>query len=150
MHWHAIRKSTGARGSTTPTDGEEPSNELDGMPHFSRDEAYDDRGLAAILGEDNTCDPKSVFERSPPSEAAGPPSDSDRDEDKLDTSFFPMSIPTSTSSTTTFAHERALRNRIRDFQILKGGEYDMRAYTCLLYTSPSPRDGLLTRMPSSA
>ena len=26
----------------------------------------------------------------------------------------------------------------------------LRAYTCLLYTSPSPRDGLLSRMPSSA
>ena len=25
-----------------------------------------------------------------------------------------------------------------------------RAYNCLLYTSPSPRDGLLSRMPSSA
>ena len=25
-----------------------------------------------------------------------------------------------------------------------------RAATCLLYTSPSPRDGLLSRMPSSA
>ena len=25
-----------------------------------------------------------------------------------------------------------------------------KAYTCLLYTSPSPRDGLLSRMPSSA
>ena len=25
-----------------------------------------------------------------------------------------------------------------------------RAYICLLYTSPSPRDGLLSRMPSSA
>ena len=25
-----------------------------------------------------------------------------------------------------------------------------RLYTCLLYTSPSPRDGLLSRMPSSA
>ena len=25
-----------------------------------------------------------------------------------------------------------------------------RATTCLLYTSPSPRDGLLSRMPSSA
>jgi superfamily II DNA/RNA helicase len=24
------------------------------------------------------------------------------------------------------------------------------AHTCLLYTSPSPRDGLLSRMPSSA
>ena len=29
---------------------------------------------------------------------------------------------------------------------LKNGEYD----NCLLYTSPSPRDGLLSRMPSSA
>ena len=25
-----------------------------------------------------------------------------------------------------------------------------RYFTCLLYTSPSPRDGLLSRMPSSA
>ena len=28
------------------------------------------------------------------------------------------------------------------------GSYDV--YSCLLYTSPSPRDGLLSRMPSSA
>ena len=27
---------------------------------------------------------------------------------------------------------------------------DTIVYTCLLYTSPSPRDGLLSRMPSSA
>ena len=27
---------------------------------------------------------------------------------------------------------------------------DGELYTCLLYTSPSPRDGLLSRMPSSA
>ena len=27
---------------------------------------------------------------------------------------------------------------------------DARSITCLLYTSPSPRDGLLSRMPSSA
>ena len=32
------------------------------------------------------------------------------------------------------------------------GSYDPNEvdYTCLLYTSPSPRDGLLSRMPSSA
>ena len=33
------------------------------------------------------------------------------------------------------------------------GEYDQHfeaGYYCLLYTSPSPRDGLLSRMPSSA
>ena len=30
------------------------------------------------------------------------------------------------------------------------GEWQARLWTCLLYTSPSPRDGLLSRMPSSA
>ena len=29
-------------------------------------------------------------------------------------------------------------------------EYDDKTNPCLLYTSPSPRDGLLSRMPSSA
>ena len=29
-------------------------------------------------------------------------------------------------------------------------EFDALVSTCLLYTSPSPRDGLLSRMPSSA
>ena len=31
-------------------------------------------------------------------------------------------------------------------EVLKGDMYSI----CLLYTSPSPRDGLLSRMPSSA
>ena len=30
------------------------------------------------------------------------------------------------------------------------GPKDVLVYVCLLYTSPSPRDGLLSRMPSSA
>ena len=30
------------------------------------------------------------------------------------------------------------------------GSFDQVYYCCLLYTSPSPRDGLLSRMPSSA
>ena len=36
---------------------------------------------------------------------------------------------------------------------LKSGGFNMRKWnsnSCLLYTSPSPRDGLLSRMPSSA
>ena len=32
----------------------------------------------------------------------------------------------------------------------KGKRVDGSPYFCLLYTSPSPRDGLLSRMPSSA
>ena len=31
-----------------------------------------------------------------------------------------------------------------------GGNTTVASYVCLLYTSPSPRDGLLSRMPSSA
>ena len=45
-----------------------------------------------------------------------------------------------------------------DLQILKPQQIKLflddyiigQDYTCLLYTSPSPRDGLLSRMPSSA
>ena len=32
----------------------------------------------------------------------------------------------------------------------RGSHFDARCVDCLLYTSPSPRDGLLSRMPSSA
>ena len=42
--------------------------------------------------------------------------------------------------------------RIPIFEILKlaEGGIDTLELSCLLYTSPSPRDGLLSRMPSSA
>src|SRR5665647_2484368 len=34
--------------------------------------------------------------------------------------------------------------------LIYSNENPFRLYNCLLYTSPSPRDGLLSRMPSSA
>ena len=44
--------------------------------------------------------------------------------------------------------------KIMDFLSGKSDDYNMEAWLqskiCLLYTSPSPRDGLLSRMPSSA
>ena len=36
------------------------------------------------------------------------------------------------------------------FKSMKTNKYYESIYYCLLYTSPSPRDGLLSRMPSSA
>ena len=36
------------------------------------------------------------------------------------------------------------------FNKLTPKDIDIKSSTCLLYTSPSPRDGLLSRMPSSA
>ena len=45
----------------------------------------------------------------------------------------------------------ALRERqLRQLARVRGGAAPSRARSCLLYTSPSPRDGLLSRMPSSA
>ena len=38
---------------------------------------------------------------------------------------------------------------VETFPALADGEVDQ-VLACLLYTSPSPRDGLLSRMPSSA
>ena len=35
-------------------------------------------------------------------------------------------------------------------RVLREQKKNVHAYVCLLYTSPSPRDGLLSRMPSSA
>ena len=48
-----------------------------------------------------------------------------------------------------------LINSISHYIINSGGKrlrplIVLLAYSCLLYTSPSPRDGLLSRMPSSA
>ena len=56
-----------------------------------------------------------------------------------------------------FIHEQAMDMRnldamdyIADHAFIKEG-YSVVCYmSCLLYTSPSPRDGLLSRMPSSA
>ena len=36
------------------------------------------------------------------------------------------------------------------FQLINMRRRDFHGYTCLLYTSPSPRDATLSRMPSSA
>ena len=43
-----------------------------------------------------------------------------------------------------------LTSNSNDFQMNRIGYEEYEAITCLLYTSPSPRDGLLSRMPSSA
>ena len=45
----------------------------------------------------------------------------------------------------------ALRNSIQWAFVAENAiQLSMLPYGCLLYTSPSPRDGLLSRMPSSA
>ena len=43
-----------------------------------------------------------------------------------------------------------LNNWLKKNKIVGITGLDTRSLTCLLYTSPSPRDGLLSRMPSSA
>ena len=39
---------------------------------------------------------------------------------------------------------------VANFKFIPSASNSIELYDCLLYTSPSPRDGLLSRMPSSA
>ena len=43
-----------------------------------------------------------------------------------------------------------ISGRNEDYDFMYGLSLGADDYVCLLYTSPSPRDGLLSRMPSSA
>ena len=47
----------------------------------------------------------------------------------------------------TFDNEDELNDEL---ELLQRQSLPTKVRTCLLYTSPSPRDGLLSRMPSSA
>ena len=42
------------------------------------------------------------------------------------------------------------KSSMADYMIIASGTSSRHIQSCLLYTSPSPRDGLLSRMPSSA
>ena len=44
--------------------------------------------------------------------------------------------------------EKFIRTDLQTFETDR--QTNKKSYLCLLYTSPSPRDGLLSRMPSSA
>ena len=52
--------------------------------------------------------------------------------------------------TTPLTVEKIKQLHAGDEVLLSGTIYTGRDAACLLYTSPSPRDGLLSRMPSSA
>ena len=54
-------------------------------------------------------------------------------------------------SETPTVHMHTLKLAVIDISELKGRQFGIDEFRdCLLYTSPSPRDGLLSRMPSSA
>ena len=73
-----------------------------------------------------------------------------------------LKVSTSYRATITEANKEAAFNWLRnnglgdiiknEISVSFGRNEDNKAtnYACLLYTSPSPRDGLLSRMPSSA
>ena len=59
---------------------------------------------------------------------------------------FTNKIPKTVKELDNLSKDAFLQSALRDQKV---GQIAI-AYTCLLYTSPSPRDGLLSRMPSSA
>ena len=49
-----------------------------------------------------------------------------------------------------YSHKKTFKAAIEQREQDKNEIYKEECENCLLYTSPSPRDGLLSRMPSSA
>ena len=54
------------------------------------------------------------------------------------------------STTANSSQPDPLITEMQEWAQFTGDGVDATPYGCLLYTSPSPRDGLLSRMPSSA
>ena len=63
-------------------------------------------------------------------------------------SIRPKTVCDSCSATYILVHELPEDNYTEQYCPFCGEEHE--DIDCLLYTSPSPRDGLLSRMPSSA
>ena len=62
-------------------------------------------------------------------------------------------LPITRTGLTDFTYSRYLVPALSGFQgisVFLDADMLLQADICLLYTSPSPRDGLLSRMPSSA
>ena len=49
-----------------------------------------------------------------------------------------------------YKYPKTVRSKVDGERIYEVDDEKLPSVTCLLYTSPSPRDGLLSRMPSSA
>ena len=83
-----------------------------------------------------------------------------RDENTLSNFFSPdapanrLDIIRGLKDGETFEHDKIFVSEINEELsraiVIDGDQHTVWAYCCLLYTSPSPRDGLLSRMPSSA
>ena len=75
-----------------------------------------------------------------------------RKENKFDDDYDPTLDPefiAAEKDTISFVEGYVSIDDIKAFVFTSDGYINL-TYTCLLYTSPSPRDGLLSRMPSSA
>ena len=73
-------------------------------------------------------------------------------EGKIQARVRPMTVRREQGNHVSF-EDRRLIDLAKDVDVVwmrQDPPFDMAYITCLLYTSPSPRDGLLSRMPSSA
>ncbi|KAK3701224.1 hypothetical protein LTR37_015603 [Vermiconidia calcicola] len=133
MHWRAIRRSAGSCESRScgGFDGAPPHHErLDvdegnlrlaetGTPiRQGQDEALDDISDLLLSVNIRAAEMNEQHSRS---------NTNTRSTDEE--GYFQVSMPTTSFGLTTFAYQRALRNRIKHDKLTKHGEYDMHKYT---------------------
>ena len=133
MHWQAIRSSTLSQRSRS-------FRAYDGAcQHHDTHRVDEDvlhlqeTGSSIPQGQDEALDITSDF-NLPPTPATAMPiqpageSDADRSTDD-EHDFLQVPIPTFSTGLTTFAYQRALRNRVRNHKLERHGEYNIRKFT---------------------
>ena len=133
MHWHAIRRSAGSsRGRDLKC--------YDGTPQSHANVDITEEivqnlhiGTPFPQGQDDAFDVVSPKSESPIGADSVHHHTISNDDDNKSTDseedFLSANKPTNSSGLTTFAYQRALRNRVRNARLSKHAEYDMRAYT---------------------
>ena len=140
--WGPSFVPTGLTGAMSLRAPQESTAELEGVA--MRQEHHLDGSVSIYVRGWLAADTSSDGDNGPASAAASPPS-------SLSLRVvlcFPQCDPSATSLEGGTRVERWYGEGVLTASPYAGA--DLSAHTCLLYTSPSPRDGLLSRMPSSA
>ncbi|KAF2485931.1 hypothetical protein BDY17DRAFT_67634 [Neohortaea acidophila] len=134
MHWHAIMERLSLVEDAYSAAYDNPVEHTAALDH-PKERKVHERPTSIPHGQDNTQDCWPMDRHSHASYSSserlsrasdGASTDHSRNDEEQH-SQVPM--PTSATGMTTFAHERALRTRIRASKLVRDGEYDMKKYT---------------------
>lgn len=131
MHWRAIRHSTSSCESSVPrTNPPLASTQEQGFADGSSEDIHD-LTMDVPLGHDNAADARAAVHEPRLTVRVRAAEQETETVDGIDDGhdFLQVSMPSFSTGITTFAYQRALRNRILNDKLRSGGEISMSRFT---------------------